>query len=97
MRNLFGQSTGDGLIYLDFPNAGGTVERKSSGRHDPRPSGSFVKLEIHVEALHRLIVQHRLHIEEIHCLGLQSKNVIRAALIDSLVTPSTAAADFDAD
>lgn len=47
----------------------------------------LVQLEIQVGALRRLIIRNSLVIEELHCLNVQSKSLIRQALLDSLVEP----------
>ena len=64
MKALFDQSTDEALSYRDFPRAIENVKRDSSGQQDPYKEDSFVQLEIQVEALRRLIAQHRLVIEE---------------------------------
>lgn len=45
---------------------------------------SFVQLEIQVGTLQRLITQHTVSIEEIHCLDGRSKCIIQQALIDAV-------------
>jgi len=89
MRALFDQSTDEALSYPDFPRTIETVKRDSLGQQDPQKEASFVQLEIQVGALRRLITQHRLVIEEIHCLNGRSKNIIRQALLDSLVSSAS--------
>ncbi|MBQ60451.1 MAG: hypothetical protein QGG67_00630 [Gammaproteobacteria bacterium] len=89
MKALFDQSTDEALSYRDFPRAIENVKRDSSGQQDPYKEDSFVQLEIQVEALRRLIAQHRLVIEEIHCLNGRSKNIVRQTLLDSLVSSAS--------
>tara|TARA_B110000444_G_scaffold245325_1_gene265655 strand:- start:283 stop:552 length:270 start_codon:yes stop_codon:yes gene_type:complete len=89
MRTIFGQSTDEALSHPGFSRTIENVKRDSSGHQCPQNETSFVQLEIQVGALQRLITQHRLVIEEIHCLNGRSKNIIRQALLDSLIGSSS--------
>lgn len=47
----------------------------------------FVPLEIRVSALERLIREHYLVVEELHCRDKTSKDVVRQAVLDALFKP----------
>ncbi|MBV1885416.1 MAG: hypothetical protein KUG66_04065 [Gammaproteobacteria bacterium] len=55
--------------------------------HDSIPSNhsTFVQLEIQVEAFQRLITDHTLIAEDLHCLNYRSQRVFKRALLRSLI------------
>ena len=65
-------------------NFGLVVNRDSTDLNCTKIDTSFVKLEIQVGALRRLITRHSLVIKEVHCSNDQSKSIIKQALLDSL-------------
>ena len=65
-------------------NLGLVVNRDSTDLNCTKIDTSFVKLEIQVGALRRLITRHSLVIKEVHCSNDQSKSIIKQALLDSL-------------
>jgi hypothetical protein len=51
---------------------------------EPETGDTFVPISINIVALQRLIMEHRLVAEELHCFSPQSKDVVRRALLDAL-------------
>ncbi|MDX2463791.1 MAG: hypothetical protein QNK31_04710 [Porticoccus sp.] len=51
---------------------------------EPAIKATFVAIEMNVGTLQRLIAEHRLVAEELHCLNGQSRDVVRKALLDAL-------------
>lgn len=85
MSTLCGQSADETLIHPNFSRTLGNAERDLTDPPYRQKEMAFVQLEIQVEALQRLIGQHNLVIEEIHCMNGRSKNIVRQALLDSLI------------
>jgi hypothetical protein len=56
-----------------------------TGKATPSAETSFVKLEIQVTALERLILHQALYVEEIQRADPRSKRIIRRALLSSLL------------
>ncbi len=46
---------------------------------------TFAQVEIEASTLYRLISEKKLILEELHCLSVHSKSIIRQALLDSLI------------
>jgi hypothetical protein len=47
-------------------------------------SGAYIRLDIKVDALQRLIKNNAITIDQIHCIGSNSKAVIKAAMLNSI-------------
>tara|TARA_R110001592_G_scaffold171117_3_gene409159 strand:+ start:10053 stop:10310 length:258 start_codon:yes stop_codon:yes gene_type:complete len=58
--------------------------RENVSGAEPVIKATFVAIEMNVGTLQRLIAEHRLVAEELHCLNGQSKDVVRKALLDAL-------------
>lgn len=84
MRILFDQPTGEALNSSDLRHKLESHTHESTDQQHPK---KFVRLEIRVEALQRLINQKKLTADEVRCLNKRTKRVFRQALLDSLMRP----------
>jgi hypothetical protein len=84
MRTIFDQGPD---MKFGFPGTVNDSQNSLRGSIEkPRAEGSsYVKLEIHIEALQRLIDRHALKIEDIQCVDQRSKNIVRSALLIGLL------------
>lgn len=47
-------------------------------------SSAYIRLDIKIDALQRLIKNNAITIDQIHCIGSNSKAVIKAAMLNSI-------------
>ena len=47
-------------------------------------SGAYIRLDIKVDALQRLIKNNEITIDQIHCIGSKSKAVIQQVILNSI-------------
>lgn len=84
MKAIFSCSSGGMFVPQGEPGAKKFSRGNVSSQYEP-PKPAFVSLEIKASALQRLIMEHRLVAEELHCMNQKSKDIVRKAILDTLV------------
>lgn len=97
MKVIFECSRDEVFSCLNEPNINNAARGDASGFHEldtyeldagePDKRAAFVPLEIRASALERLIREHCLVAEELHCKDRLSKDVVRNAILDALFKP----------
>ena len=85
MKAIFSCSSGGMFVPQGEPGTKKFSRGNVSASYESPVKPVFVSLEIKVSALQRLIMEHRLVAEELHCMNRQSKDIVRKAILDTLI------------